>query len=85
MTQRSDDVPSESAISPRPPTENPPYPRGGRKAYVVWGTALAAYVFAVTCRSSLSAMGIATAEHFGASSVTLSLFLYLQIFVYGLM
>ena len=85
MTQRSDDVPNNGAIPPHTLSENPPYPRGGRKAYLVWGTALAAYVFAVTCRSSLSAMGIATAEHFGASSVTLSLFVYLQLFVYGLM
>ena len=67
------------------PKPRPAYPRGGKKAYIVWGTALIAYVFAGTCRSSLSAMGIATAEHFGASSVTLSLFVYLQLFVYGLM
>ena len=61
------------------------YPRGGREAYLIWGITIAAYMFSVTCRTSLAAMGIATAEHFHASSTMLSLFLYLQLFVYAIM
>ena len=52
---------------------------------MVWGIAIAAYMFSVTCRTSLAAMGIVTAEHFHASSTMLSLFLYLQLFVYAVM
>ena len=59
--------------------------KGGARAYAVWAMAMAGYIFAVTCRSSLSATGIEAAEHFHTSSTALSLFLYLQLFVYALM
>ena len=58
---------------------------GGPQAYLVWGMGLLGYIFAVTCRSSLSATGITAAEHFGTTSTALSGFLYLQLFVYALM
>ena len=60
-------------------------PSGGPRAYAVWGMGLLGYIFAVTCRSSLSATGIVAAEHFGTTSTALSGFLYLQLFVYALM
>ncbi|PLS32069.1 permease of the major facilitator superfamily [Bifidobacterium margollesii] len=58
---------------------------GGAKAYAVWGVAMAGYIFAVTCRSSLSATGIEAAHHFDTTSTALSMFLYLQLFVYAIM
>lgn len=59
--------------------------KGDAKAYAIWGTAMLGYVFAVTCRSSMSATGITAAEHFHTTSTALSLFLYLQLFVYAVM
>lgn len=58
-----------------------------RKAtpYVMWLLAMTGYVFAATCRSSLSATGIEAARHFGMNSTALSSFVYLQLFVYALM
>ncbi|MBT1166112.1 MFS transporter [Bifidobacterium simiarum] len=70
-----DDVPAEDGIPAK----------GGAKAYAVWGVAMAGYIFAVTCRSSLSATGIEAAHHFGTTSTALSMFLYLQLFVYAIM
>lgn len=69
--------------SPLPESQSPR--KGGAQAYAVWGMAMAGYIFAVTCRSSLSAIGIEAAEHFHTSSTALSLFLYLQLLVYALM
>ncbi|WP_158216831.1 MFS transporter [Bifidobacterium tissieri] len=58
---------------------------GGGQAYAMWAVAMAGYVFAVTCRSSLSATGIEAAHHFNTTSTSLSMFLYLQLFVYAIM
>ena len=51
----------------------------------MWGMGLLGYLFAVVCRSSLSATGIEAANHFHTTSTALSGFLYLQLFVYALM
>ncbi|KAB8291442.1 permease of the major facilitator superfamily [Bifidobacterium avesanii] len=58
---------------------------GGPKAYAMWGMGLLGYLFAVVCRSSMSAAGIEAANHFHTTSTALSGFLYLQLFVYALM
>ncbi|QTE30815.1 MFS transporter [Pengzhenrongella sicca] len=55
------------------------------RALVVWGSALAAYVFAVFARSSLSATGVEAAVRFEATAAVLSLFAVLQLGVYAVM
>ncbi|GAA1653645.1 MFS transporter [Microbacterium flavum] len=55
----------------------------GWQAWVVWGVGVAAYMLAVVNRSSLSAVGIDTAERFGADAATLSMFAVVQLAVYG--
>lgn len=54
-----------------------------RRAWLVWGVALASYVTAVLGRSSLAATGVAAAERFGVSSSVLSLLAVVQIGVYA--
>lgn len=51
----------------------------------MWGMGLLGYLFAVICRSSMSAAGIEAANHFHTTSTALSGFLYLQLFVYAIM
>ncbi|OJU39278.1 MAG: MFS transporter [Microbacterium sp. 69-10] len=62
-----------------------PLPRSGPgwRAWLIWGVAVAAYVLAITNRSSLSAVGVDTAERFHADAATLSLFAVVQLAVYG--
>ncbi|MGX1791746.1 MFS transporter [Microbacterium sp. NPDC055312] len=62
-----------------------PLPRTtpGWRGWVVWGVAVAAYVLAITNRSSLSAVGVDAAERFQADAATLSLFAVVQLAVYG--
>jgi MFS family permease len=50
---------------------------------VIWTVAVAAYVLAIVNRSSLSAVGVDTAERFHADAATLSLFAVVQLAVYG--
>ncbi|MCI1659751.1 MFS transporter [Bifidobacterium psychraerophilum] len=59
--------------------------RGSPMAYAMWALALGGYIFAATCRSSLSATGIQAALYFDISSSALSSFVYLQLFVYAIM
>jgi len=63
----------------------PPLPRAtpGWRGWLVWGVAVAAYVLAITNRSSLSAVGVDAAERFQADAATLSLFAVVQLAVYG--
>ncbi|WP_165777269.1 MFS transporter [Bifidobacterium primatium] len=75
----------EERVVARGISERPEKRRGGAKAYATWAVAMAGYVFAVTCRSSMSATGIVAAEHFHTTSTALSMFLYLQLFVYAIM
>lgn len=59
--------------------------RGGPdlRAWLVWGTGVAAYVLSITNRTSLSAVGVDAAERFQADAATLSLFAVVQLAVYG--
>lgn len=53
--------------------------------WTIWVVAVLAYVLSVTNRTSLSAVGVDAAHHFGADASTLSMFAVLQLGVYGLM
>ncbi|MHC2998097.1 MFS transporter [Microbacterium sp. HJ5] len=57
--------------------------RPGIRAWLIWSVGVAAYVLAVTNRSSLSAVGVDAAERFDADAATLSLFAVVQLAVYG--
>lgn len=60
------------------PTNGP-----GFRAWLIWGTGVAAYVLAVTNRTSLAAVGVDAADRFQADAATLSLFAVVQLAVYG--
>lgn len=55
----------------------------GMRAWLVWGTGVAAYVLSITNRTSLSAVGVDAAERFQADAATLSMFAVVQLAVYG--
>ena len=55
----------------------------GWRGWFIWGVGVTAYMLAVVNRSSLSAVGIDTAERFGADAATLSMFAVVQLAVYG--
>ncbi|MFC8683015.1 nitrate/nitrite transporter [Microbacterium ureisolvens] len=55
----------------------------GLRAWVIWTVGVAAYVLAITNRSSLSAVGVDAAARFDADAATLSLFAVVQLAVYG--
>ena len=55
----------------------------GWRGWLIWGVGVAAYMLAVVNRSSLSAVGVDTAERFGADAATLSMFAVVQLAVYG--
>ena len=55
----------------------------GWRAWIIWAVAVAAYILAITNRSSLSAVGVDAAERFQADAATLSLFAVVQLAVYG--
>jgi MFS family permease len=55
----------------------------GLRAWLVWTVGVAAYVLAITNRSSLSAVGVDAAARFDADAATLSLFAVVQLAVYG--
>jgi len=54
-----------------------------RRAYVVWGAAVLAYVVAVLDRSSLGVAGLEAGERFGASAAVLAAFVVVQLVVYA--
>ncbi|GAB2991007.1 MFS transporter [Nocardioides montaniterrae] len=56
---------------------------GGRRAYAIWLTALAAYVLAIFHRSSLGVAGLMAEDRFGISATQLSLFTVLQLILYA--
>jgi MFS family permease len=60
-----------------------PVPLGGRRASVVWLTAVAVYFLAVFHRSSLGVAGMAASERFDISASQLSTFTVLQLLVYA--
>lgn len=57
----------------------------GRRAWLVWASAIAVYVLAVFHRTSLGVAGLEAAERFGISSSQLSTFTIVQVFVYAAM
>jgi sugar phosphate permease len=57
----------------------------GRRAYLVWLTAVAVYFLAVFHRSSLGVAGIAATERFDITASQLSSFTVLQLLVYAAM
>ncbi len=56
-----------------------------RRAWVVWGVALAAYILAIFHRSSLAVAGLTAAERFDISAAQLATFTMLQLLVYAAM
>jgi len=61
-----------------------PFPHRAR-AWLIWGVGVAAYVLAVTNRTSLAGVGVDTADRFEVDASTLSMFAVLQLAVYGAM
>lgn len=53
------------------------------RAWVIWSVGVAAYVLAITNRTSLAAVGVDAAERFQADAATLSLFAVVQLAMYG--
>ncbi len=53
------------------------------RAWLIWAVGVAAYVLAITNRSSLSAVGVDAAARFDADAATLSMFAVVQLAVYG--
>ncbi|WP_238993435.1 MFS transporter [Nocardioides caldifontis] len=56
---------------------------GSRRAWLIWGVALAVYLLAVFHRSSLGVAGLLASERFDISATQLSLFSVLQLFLYA--
>ena len=56
---------------------------GGRRAVMVWGTAVAVYFLAVFHRSSLGVAGLVASERFHISASQLSTFTVVQLLVYA--
>ena len=54
-----------------------------KRAWLVWGIALAAYVVAIFHRSSLAVAGLAAADRFDISAAQLATFTMLQLLVYA--
>ena len=57
--------------------------RAGARAWIIWTVGVAAYVLAITNRTSLAAVGVDAAERFQADAATLSLFAVVQLAMYG--
>ncbi|MGM7696950.1 MFS transporter [Microbacterium sp. A84] len=62
---------------------HPPLSTPGWRAWLIWSVGVAAYVLAITNRTSLGAVGVDAAERFHADASTLSLFAVVQLAVYG--
>lgn len=55
----------------------------GFRAWLIWGVGVAAYVISIANRTSLSAVGVDTAERFYVDASILALFAVIQLAVYG--
>ncbi|MFK4850670.1 nitrate/nitrite transporter [Microbacterium sp. ZW T6_19] len=55
----------------------------GWRAWLIWSVGVAAYVLAITNRTSLGAVGVEAADRFQADASTLALFAVVQLAVYG--
>jgi MFS family permease len=64
--------------APLSPVSNP-----GWRAWLIWSVGVAAYVLAITNRTSLGAVGVDAADRFQADASTLALFAVVQLAVYG--
>lgn len=58
---------------------------GGRRAYAVWGAAVAVYALAVFHRTSLGVAGLLAADRFHITGTQLATFTVLQLLVYAAM
>ncbi|TDK24053.1 MFS transporter [Arthrobacter crusticola] len=56
---------------------------GGRRAWVVWGTGVVAYLIAVTQRTSFGVAGLEATERYSAGASALSIFTVVQLLVYA--
>ncbi len=56
---------------------------GGYRAWLVWGSGVAAYVIAVTQRTSFGVAGLEATERYSASASALSIFTVVQLLVYA--
>ncbi|MGI8695002.1 MAG: MFS transporter [Geodermatophilaceae bacterium] len=61
------------------------HPLGGRRAWLVWGVGVLAYVVAIFHRYSLGVAGIEAADRFGISASLLAVFSVVQLGVYAAM
>ncbi|WEK59801.1 MAG: MFS transporter [Candidatus Microbacterium colombiense] len=55
----------------------------GWRAWAIWSVGVAAYILAITNRTSLGAVGVEAADRFQADASTLALFAVVQLAVYG--
>lgn len=53
------------------------------RAWLIWSVGVAAYILAITNRTSLAAVGVDAAERFQADAATLSMFAVVQLAMYG--
>lgn len=66
-----------------PQVSHSPVSMPGWRAWVIWSVGVAAYVLAITNRTSLGAVGVEAADRFQADASTLALFAVVQLAVYG--
>ncbi|MBO0979014.1 nitrate/nitrite transporter [Microbacterium sp. SD291] len=66
-----------------PQLSHSPSAAPGWRAWLIWGVGVAAYVLAITNRTSLGAVGVEAADRFQADASTLALFAVVQLAVYG--
>jgi MFS family permease len=61
------------------------YRLGGRRAWMVWSSAISVYALAVFHRTSMGVAGLVAAERFHISSAQLATFTMVQLLVYAAM
>ena len=66
-----------------PQVSHSPVSTPGWRAWLIWSVGVAAYVLAITNRTSLGAVGVEAADRFQADASTLALFAVVQLAVYG--
>lgn len=66
-----------------PSIPHSPVSTPGWRAWLIWSVGVAAYVLAITNRTSLGAVGVDAADRFQADASTLALFAVVQLAVYG--
>lgn len=66
-----------------PSIPHSPIATPGWRAWLIWSVGVAAYVLAITNRTSLGAVGVDAADRFQADASTLALFAVVQLAVYG--